>query len=154
MNGQTSFETARGIAEVTYEKGFSLIVCRGAEDIGRILQGLRALEEAQLSFDSLKLGFGYFSFVVREEMQSHSVEVLQAAGFDASHHRSKAVLKVIAPNVRDDSGLMARIAEIVVNAGAIVYDVGDMNDGVVLVVQSEKAEQAVQALRNYMEASA
>lgn len=147
MQSQTSFETARGIASVEYQKGYSLIVAKHHGGIEKVLAALKCLSQANLSFDSLKLAEDYFSFIVKEEMQEKAVELLTGAKFEASHHRSKAILKVTAPNIRDDSGLVARIAEIVVSSGATIYEVGDMNDGLELVIQSEKAEATAQALR-------
>jgi hypothetical protein len=150
MDQQTSFETGRGISAVSVEKGYSLIVTKTPDGMAGVLRAADELARRDLSYDSLKLGDGYFSFIVSEEKQKDAVAILAEAGFAASHHRSKAIVKVTAPNVRDESGLMARIAEITVGAGAIIYDVGDMNDGVLLTVQSEKADAVADLLRGYI----
>lgn len=148
MQSQTTFETARGISAVDAQKGFSLIVVRGiGDDRERLSEALEAIKNASLSADFLKVGAAQFSFLVKEEHQQAAVDALTAEGFDASHHRSKAVIKVSSPNVRDESGLMARICQIVLESGATIYNVGDMHDGVQVVVQSEKSDATCEALR-------
>lgn len=155
MQSQTTFETARGISAVDAQKGFSLIVVRGlGDDRERLSDALDAVRDAGLSADFLKLGRAQFSFLVREEDQQPAVDALVAAGFDASHHRSKAVIKVSSPNVRDESGLMARICELVLASGATIYNVGDMHDGVQVVVQAERSEATCEALRAHIGSSA
>ena len=154
MHNQTTFETRRGISAVDAQKGFSLIVVRGlGSSRERLSDALDAMKNAGLSADFLKLGREQFSFLVREEDQQKAVDALVALGFDASHHRSKAVIKVSSPNVRDENGLMARICQIVLESGATVYNVGDMHDGVQVVVQSEKADGTCEALRNHIGSS-
>lgn len=130
------------------QKGFSLIVVRGiGGDRERLSEALEILKQAALSADFLKVGAAQFSFLVREEDQRVAVDALKSNGFDASHHRSKAVVKVSSPNVRDESGLMARICQVVLESGATIYNVGDMHDGIQVVVQSEKADATCEALR-------
>ena len=151
MQNQTTFETARGISAVDAQKGFSLIVVRGlGEDRERLSEALDAIKQVGLSADFLKLGQAQFSFLVLEEEQEKAVDALTAEGLSASHHRSKAVIKVSSPNVRDESGLMARICEIVLDSGATIYNVGDMHDGVQVVVQSERSESTCEALRQHI----
>jgi aspartokinase len=148
MQSQTTFETARGISAVDAQKGYSLIVVRGiGDDRERLSEALEAIKNAALSADFLKVGAAQFSFLVKQEHQQAAVDTLVAQRFDASHHRSKAVIKVSSPNVRDESGLMARICQIVLESGATIYNVGDMHDGVQVVVQSEKADATCEALR-------
>lgn len=151
MQQQTTFETARGISAVDAQKGFSLIVVRGiGDDRERLSEALEVVKNAALSVDFLKVGDAQFSFLVKEEQQQSAVDALRAHGFDASHHRSKTVIKVSSPNVRDESGLMAYICQVVLESGATIYNVGDMHDGVQVIVQSEKADKTCEALRNCM----
>ena len=151
MQNQTTFETARGISAVDVQKGFSLVVVRGlGEDRERLSEALDAIKQAGLSADFLKLGQAQFSFLVLEQDQQKAVDALTAKCLEASHHRSKAVIKVSSPNVRDESGLMARICEIVLDSGATIYNVGDMHDGVQVVVQAERSEATCDALRSHI----
>ncbi|MDQ2987302.1 MAG: hypothetical protein M3R13_11410 [Armatimonadota bacterium] len=148
MQTQTTFETARGISAVDAQTGYSLVVVRGlGDDRERLSDALQAVQQVALSADFLKVGKAQFSFLVKEEHQQVAVDALMAGGFEASHHRSKAVIKVSSPNVRDESGLMARICQIVLESGATIYNVGDMHDGVQVVVQAERAEATCEALR-------
>jgi aspartokinase len=149
-HSQTSFETSRGISDITVSPGWSLVVVRGVDVAGNLEKALELLENGGFSIDFVKMGAGQFSFIIAEERQHEVVDVLSAQGFEASHHRSKAIIRVSSPNVRDESGLMARIAQIVIQSGATIYNVGDMHDCVMVVVQTEKSEKTAAALREFV----
>ena len=148
MQTQTSFETARGISAVDVKPGHSLIVVKGVSEAGQKLnQVMQALKLGGFSVDFLKLGKGECSFLIEENQQQRVVDLLKDKGLDASHHRSKAIITVSAPNIRDESGLVARIAELVIASGAMIYCVGDLHNAVIVVVQTEKSEATANALR-------
>ncbi|MCH8275479.1 MAG: hypothetical protein IH851_11895 [Armatimonadetes bacterium] len=149
MQSQTSFETARGISGVDVEEGYALVEVRGIPDADvaeRRLSALRTLNEARISIDFLKVNEGGFSFVVPEEAGGNTRDALLGAGFDASLMAGRAILSVRAPNVRDESGLLARICEHVVQTGAVIEQVGDMHTGVLLVMEAASAKRAAAAL--------
>jgi len=150
MQTQTFFETQRGISAVDVTPGFSLVVVKGADSPSSFAKALHTLKDGGVSFDFLKIGKAQISFIVEEKLQQDVVDAFQAAGFPASHHRSKAVVRVSSPNIRDESGLMARIAQIVLESGATIYNVGDMHDCVMVVVQTEKSQATADALRGFI----
>ncbi|MBA3727100.1 MAG: hypothetical protein H0W86_11815, partial [Armatimonadetes bacterium] len=127
-----------------------LVVVKGADSGSSFTHALQVLKGGGFSIDFLKLGKAQFSFIVEEGAQQQVVDALEEAGFPASYHRSKAVIRVSSPNVRDESGLMARIAQIILEAGATVYNVGDMHDCVMMVVQTERSQTTVDALREFV----
>lgn len=150
MQHQTSFETARGISDVEVSHGHALIVVTGfneAEESAKRLEALRVLAGAGYSIDFLKLALGGFSFVVQESAALDIEKCLSEAGFDAKAIQRRSLITVRAPNIRDESGLVARIAQTVVASDASIESVGDMHSAVLLVVHSAVADRAGEALR-------
>lgn len=147
MQAQTSFETARGIASVSVEPGYSLVVVRNLDENEK-LRALEVIDRGQIPIDFLKLGKGQLSFLVKESDQQKAVDCLKETGFTSDHHRSKAIITIVAPNIRDESGLVARIAELAISSEAIIYCVGDMHNSVLVVVQTEKSEAIAALLRS------
>lgn len=132
-------------------RGHALIVVSGIpeEDWGRrMLEALGALKNADYSIDFLKVSSSGFSFVVPEAQAAAVREVLCAAGFDAAVKSDRAILIVKAPNIRDESGLVARIAQLIVRSGAAIEQVGDMHSSVQVVLESAKADRAAAVLRD------
>ncbi len=146
---QTTFETQRGISSVEVSQGHSLVIVTSipeADSDEKRLFALRRLALAGLSIDFLKLSLDGFSFLVPEDDGTKAEEALCAAGFTAKAVKNRAIITVTAPNIRDESGLVARVAEIVVRSGANIDSVGDMHSSVLLVVEASLAETAAKAL--------
>lgn len=151
MQSNTSIETARGISDVEVSNGHALIVVSGMneEDSSqRMLEALRALKDADCSIDFLKISGSGFSFIVPELGAAAATAALCAAGFNAEALAGRSIITVRAPNIRDESGLVARIAQLVVRSGAIIEQVGDMHSSVQVVVETPKAEKAANSLRD------
>jgi aspartokinase len=145
MQSQTTFETARGISGVEVIPGFAAIEVAGPQF--DLLEAFRALKRAEVSADFLKLNLEGLSFVVPQELADRTVDSLCAKGLSARAMGGRSVIKVMAPNIRDESGLVARIAEKLVEAGARIEHVGDMNSAVMVVVEDRLADAAADALR-------
>ena len=154
MRSQTFFETARGISSVEVAYGQALIVVSGIAEkdaeCGRI-EALRALAERGVSLDFLKLSPHGLSFILPEGVAEDAVAALQKSGLDAESVLGRVIVTVSAPNIRDESGLVAGIAECVVRSGAAIDHVGDMHSSVQIVVDSGNAEAAKEALELLME---
>lgn len=153
MQTQTTLETARGISSVETAGGLSLVVVSGVaddEDRKRLLEAMRVLRDADLSLDFLKIAPHGFSFVLSRKEAERAVYALCEAGFEARALHDRTVIVVNAPNIRDESGLVARIAQLVSQAGATIEHVGDMHSSVHVVVESAKAEAAVGLLRAHV----
>ncbi|GIV01306.1 MAG: hypothetical protein D6724_02180 [Armatimonadetes bacterium] len=151
MTDRTSIETARGISGVEVSLGHALVVVSGLSEEAwgqRMLEALGALKDADHSIDFLKVSSSGFSFVVPESQASSARDALCAAGFDAVVKEGRAILIVRAPNIRDESGLVARIAQLVVRSGATIEQVGDMHSSVQVVVEAAKVERAASVLRD------
>lgn len=151
MKPNTSIETARGISGVEVSNGHALIVVSGMNEEDsprRMLEALRALKDADCSIDFLKISGTGFSFIVPEGGSEAATTALRAAGFEADALAGRSIITVRAPNIRDESGLVARIAQLVVRSGATIEQVGDMHSSVQVVVETPKADKAADALRD------
>ncbi|SRR5581483_10201470 len=150
MEAGTAFETERGISSVQVSHGHALVVVTGIEEAAlgaRRLDAVRLLAEAEISIDFLKLSLDGFSLVVPQDKGTAVRDLLCDAGFDARVLTDRAILTVNAVNIRDEAGMVARIAQTVVQAGAAIESLGDMHSSVLLVVDSESAECAADGLK-------
>lgn len=146
----TYFETKRGISDVKVTYGHAWVVVGGFSENAisdRRLQALRVLKDSGISIDFLKLSPDGFSFVVREEIASRVQEALCSNGFDAKVLKNRAIIEVSAPSIREEEGLIARIAEFIVRNRANIDSVGDMHSAVLIVVDADSAETATNELR-------
>lgn len=146
----TTFETKRGISDVEISYGHAWVVVSGIPEeltSARRLQALEVLKDSGISIDFLKLSLDGFSFVVPEELGARVQEALCSNGFDAKVLKNRAIIKVSAPSIREEEGLIARIAEFIVRNRATIDSVGDMHSAVLVVVDADSAESAANALR-------
>jgi aspartokinase len=148
---QTTFETQRGISSVVVSGGHALVVVAGItenDDAARRVHALKTLKAFDLCIDFLKLSLEGFTFVVPESDGAKAEQALCAAGFEAKAMKGRAIITVSAPNIRDESGLVARIAQTVVRSGASIDSVGDMHSSVLIVLDESKAQAAADALQS------
>lgn len=151
MQSQTTFETARGISKIEVSSGHALIVVTKLcdnENGAKKNSALMAIKQAGISIDFLKLSSDGFSFIVPEEDAQAAKDALCKHNFDVTLLKSRAILTVYAPNIRDESGLVARIAQRVVQTGAYIDSVGDMHSQVLIVLDAKFAEQAKNSLES------
>lgn len=150
MQPQTAFETERGVSAVVLSRNHALVVVSEIDETElteRRIHAMRTLSQAGCSIDFLKLSLDGFSFVVPEEQATAVREALCGAGFEAKALTGRAMITVKAVNIRGESGLVARIAQTVVESGAAIESLGDMHSSVLLIVDERSAEGAVAALR-------
>jgi len=146
----TYFETKRGISDVEVSYGHAWVVVSSFPKdsaSSRRIQALQVLKESGISIDFLKLSFDGFSFVVPEAMGTRVQEALCSNGFDAKVLKNRAIIEVSAPSIREEEGLIARIAEFIVRNGANIDSVGDMHSAVLVVVDADSAERAANELK-------
>ncbi|MER3412644.1 MAG: hypothetical protein C4341_00065 [Armatimonadota bacterium] len=151
MQPITSIETARGISSVEVSNGHALVVVSGMHEddsAQRMLDALRELKDADCSIDFLKISNSGFSFIVPESGADAAIRALRSAGFAADALGGRSIITVRAPNIRDESGLVARIAQLVVRSGATIEQLGDMHSSVQVVVETSRVEEAAGALRD------
>ena len=152
MNGETGFEKPRGVSAVETREGYAQVhVSRLAEPLmAERLRVLKAVADAGVSIDFLKLTHSGLSFLVEE---SRSVEVshaLEPLGVHATIRRGRSVVIVSAVNIRDEEGLIARILQTVIASGVQVDHVSDMHDRILLTVGGGDASRIAEQFRDML----
>jgi aspartate kinase len=150
MHSQTSFETERGISSVAVSHGFSLVIVSGISELEpkRRLDAFRILKDANVSLDFLKLSPTGFTFILAESDAEKAVGKLCEEGFEANCIPGRTIITVNAANIRDENGLVARIAQTIVRSNATIEQVGDMHSSVQVVVDQKISGAVEAALRD------
>ncbi len=151
MQSQTTFETTRGISSIDISQGHALIIVSNIsenENGKQKISALKAIKQSGISMDFLKLSADGFSFIVPEEAAQSAKDALCKHNFNVTLLKDRAILSVYAPNIRDESGLVARIAQRVVQTGAYIDSLGDMHSQVLIVLDSKFAQQAKNSLES------
>lgn len=146
----TEFEKPRGINRVEVRRGYAMVHVGGlGGDVaaGR-LQVLRAVAEADVSIDFVKLTHGGVSFLVSEDRAAQVEEALSLIGARYTIGADRAIVTVHAVNMRDEEGLIAGIVRKVIASGVGVDHLGDMHDRVLLVMGSDDASRTVESFRD------
>ena len=145
---ETEFEKRRGISRLEIRKGFSQahVYDLGADLNHARLRVLEKIASIGISIDFLKLTPSGLSFLSPE---GRSVELESAlAGLTVRHAviPGRAIVLVHAVNMRDEEGLIAKIARAAIATGAKVDHVSDMHDRMLLVVDAVAADVFVERL--------
>jgi aspartokinase len=82
---------------------------------------------------------------VDEKMASDAAAAL--VGTEVMATTGRAMLSVHCANIRDEAGIVGKIAESVMASGARIEQVGDSHDCILLVVESDRANDAAARLR-------
>jgi len=116
------------------------------------LRVLKAVADANISIDFLKLTEDGLSFIMSDADKAAVQDTLQNAGVKFSLLESVSVVMVHAVNMRDEEGLIANIVRQAITSGARVSHLGDMHDRLLLVAESHDAEKlAAQFRRTFPE---
>jgi len=119
------------------------------------LRVLKAVADANISIDFLKLTENGLSFIMSDADKDAVNDTLKAAGVQFSILESVSVVLVHAVNMRDEEGLIAGIVQQAISSGAKVSHIGDMHDRLLLVVESKDADKlAAQFRRTFLEVPA
>lgn len=105
---------------------------------------LRAVGEAGVSIDFLKLTPTGMSFVVAANDAEAVRNALNGAAF--SIEADRAILLVHAVNMRDEDGMIAGILRRAIGSGITVDHASDMHDRMLLVLRHDHAERLANIL--------
>lgn len=146
---ETAFEKQRGISEVDVRGGFAQIhVSRlPAPLVENRLGVLKAVAEADISVDFLKLTPSGLSFLIADANSADIDEVLKKLDVHHTVRKDRSVVQVHAVNMRDEEGLTARIVQQAIASGAIVDHISDMHDRMLIVVESRYAMTLASVLK-------
>jgi aspartokinase len=138
---ETAFEKQRGISQVEVRGGYAQVhVSRLSEPIhDNRLRVLKAVAEAGVSVDFLKLTPSGLSFVIADANSADVDQALQPLEVRHTIRKDRCVLLVHAVNMRDEEGLTARIVQEAIASGANVDHISDMHDRMMIVAEAKFA---------------
>lgn len=143
MSQGTEFEKPRGVSHVEVRHGFAQVhvsSITGSLTAER-LNVLKAVSDAGISIDFLKLTQSGLSFLVPEDCSSKVENALKPLELQFTVTPQRSIVLVHAVNMRDEEGLIAAIIRDTISSGARISHVGDMHDRVLLVVDAPEAER-------------
>lgn len=141
MSSPTVFERQRGVALVEVRDGFAQVHVSQLGDslMERRLLVLRAIAEAGVSLDFLKLTQSGLAFVIPDGRSGDAEAALRPLGVRFSVRAGRSIVLAHAVNMRDEEGLIARIVGAAITASVRVDHIGDMHDRVLMVVPTVDA---------------
>jgi aspartate kinase len=148
--GQISFEQERGVAAVETQTGFTQVLVEFGQCpsvTNATLNLLKALREEDISVDLLKLGDEGISFVVVDEAITSVSSAVSPFKYDVKLNPGRALVSIVAANMREMVGVMAIVAECCNKVGANVEQTGDAHDRVTILTDAHKLGPVVTALK-------
>ncbi|GAB4457234.1 MAG: hypothetical protein OHK0029_16650 [Armatimonadaceae bacterium] len=149
----TYFEKERGVSEVEVVHGISHLVLTLSEEslVSNRLTLLKRLADANVPVFLLKLLPRGISFALREaQVEAGTIllnELKETIGFTYEHRSDLALVTIRAGAMRDLSGVMAAIYEILVEGNLLIYQTGDTYNAVYCLLDGSTANQAAERLR-------
>jgi len=147
---RVSFERERGVSAIVVSPEVAYLFVRVPDPTDAPTQRLavlNALQEAGISIFLIKLQRQGISFGVQASVQEQACQVLARAGFQVVVKPHRVMVSVFAQNMRELHGVLARIAEIMYEAGAAIEQISDAHDRVTVLIEASKAPEVVAKLR-------
>jgi aspartokinase len=138
---ETEFEKRRGVSHTEVRDGYAQVhVTNLVGDVMPArLRVLRAVADASVSIDFLKLTPSGLSFLVASDEASRVESALSDTGGTFSLRLDRSIVMIHAVNIRDEEGLIAMVMREAISEGTVIDHVGDMHDRVLLVVSEADA---------------
>ena len=145
VSRETDFEKRRGVSELEVREGFVQVHVSDLEGaiMPERLRVLKALVEADVSIDFLKLTPTGLSFIVLTHAEPRLREALSRLDVLYSITGDRCIVIVHAVSIRDEEGMIAEIVKGAIGSGAQIDHIGDGHDRLLLVVSSENARKLV-----------
>ena len=112
-----------------------------------MMRALQALASENISIDLLKIGAGMISFIIEEGTLATTTQVIEPLGYTMTAIPGRALLSVMAANMREMVGVMVTIADALQKAGAVIEQTGDAHDRVMVLIDGAKTEAAIAQLQ-------
>lgn len=148
---QVAFEKKRGVASLSVVPNLMhvlVILPHDPEECTQCqLKVFRALAETGIPIYLIKLHDGYLSFVIEKGFENSAQDVLKKLNSNFKIFDSMAIVSVIAANMRDSFGIMARIVEAMLTANVKIVQTGDSHNSVSCLISSDQIPMAVAALQ-------
>ncbi|MBS1717260.1 MAG: hypothetical protein JSS72_05975 [Armatimonadetes bacterium] len=146
---ETSFEKQRGVSSVEVRSGYSQLHLEelATPILSSRLEVLRRMNAAGISLDFMKMAPDGISFLVADGQAAQAQQALEGVQGKLTIHHQCSIVVVYAVNIRDEEGMIARIAQEAIRSDVDVDQIGDMHDRVLLVVPTESAQRLADGFR-------
>ncbi|HEY3266448.1 MAG TPA: ACT domain-containing protein [Armatimonadota bacterium] len=148
---QTSFEKERGVTDVRLDADVAHIVVELPEERRTPDQHLdiyKELGKANTPMRLIKMHPGGISFAVERPNLARAEEILTRLGYSWEAADGMVIISIQAINMREMWGVMAKMAETLLDAHVEISQVGDAHDCVLCMVPAAQAGLARATLRN------
>jgi aspartokinase len=146
---RVSFERERGVSAIKVSREATYLFVR-VPDASHLPQQrqriLNLLREAEISIFLIKLQRNGLSFGVDSELAARACEVLEANGFRVSVKPRRVMVSIFAQNMRELHGVIARIAEVLYEAGVAIEQLSDAHNRITCLIEAERAPLVVERL--------
>lgn len=108
---------------------------------------LNLLREAEIPIFLIKLQRNGLSFGVDSELAARACQTLEAHGFRVSVKPRRVMVSIFAQNMRELHGVIARIAEVLYEAGVAIEQMSDAHNRITCLIEAERAAGRRAAVR-------
>jgi len=141
-----AFEKDRGVTHLSARRGVAKITVHVA-DPGEAMGGVfRALADARVNVYLIKIGGDRIEFALDSPHLKGALAVMEAERLRYSLARECALVSLVAPSMRDLSGVLWRFMGTLREAGTEVLELSDAYNAVSCLMPERQLEAAVEAL--------
>lgn len=146
---RVSFERERGVSAIQVSREATYLFVRAPDTSLLPAQRqriLNLLREAEIPIFLIKLQRNGLSFGVDSELAARACETLEAHGFRVSVKPRRVMVSIFAQNMRELHGVIARIAEVLYEAGVAIEQMSDAHNRITCLIEAERAPLVVERL--------
>lgn len=146
---RVSFERERGVSGIKVSREVTYLFVRTPDTHMLAAQRqriLNLLREAEIPIFLIKLQRNGLSFGVDSDLASRACETLEASGFRVVVKPRRLMVSIFAQNMRELHGVIARIAEVLYEAGVAIEQMSDAHNRITCLIEAERAPQVVERL--------
>lgn len=147
---KTSFEKERGVTDIHIEADVAHLVVHLPEDKrtpDKHLDIYKGLTDAHYPMRLVKMYPGGISFAVEREHLAGVADMLGQLHYRFESADELVILAIMAVNMREMWGVMAKMAETLLDADVDIVQVGDAHDAVLCMVPKRHVQTALKRLR-------
>lgn len=146
---RVSFERERGVSAIQVSQEVTYLFVRVPDTSLLSAQRqriLNLLREAEIPIFLIKLQRNGLSFGVDSELAARACQTLEAHGFRVTVKPCRVMVSIFAQNMRELHGVIARIAEVLYEAGVAIEQVSDAHNRITCLIEAERAPLVVERL--------
>lgn len=147
---RVSFERERGVSAIVVspEVAYLFVGAQSEPDPITVRQQiLDMLAQAGLSISLIKLQRNGLSFAVPVEDLARTHQALSSASLQITVKPRLRVISIYGQNMRELHGVLAKIAEILNEAGVAIEQISDAHDRLICLISAERAQEVVKRIR-------